>query len=190
MCCMKNQMLGTKIVGGRCRTETDVPDPHQITHPIVRACVAEARGGTYAVRRQRRAQRAPSSCSRRRGWRRTAQPCGSQGCGLVFSARLGKSCQNAQVHFDDFPIKAWRAFLVLFESPAGISSRFCSPQNERNSSLSGRAVRAALPIGSLYPNRMELPSGRAGPTSRGREMLRISAAVSAQSFVNWGSPSQ
>ena len=27
-------------------------------------------------------------------------------------ARLGKSCQNAQVHFDDFPLKAWRASLA------------------------------------------------------------------------------
>ncbi len=26
-----------------------------------------------------------------------------------FAARLGKSCQNVPAHFDDFPLKAWRA---------------------------------------------------------------------------------
>ncbi|WP_294600964.1 hypothetical protein, partial [uncultured Rikenella sp.] len=69
-------------------------------------------------------------------------------------ARLGKSSQNTQASFDDFPFKAWRAGLLMRFSVARWDFiSFCSPQNERNPSLRGRAVRAALPIGRLYPNR-------------------------------------
>ncbi len=82
---------------------------------------------------------------------------------------------------------------AAFPSPAGISSRFCSPQNERNPSLGGRATvfrivlySARLRDSSIFGYRRNsriaslggarfslrvLRSGRAGPTSRGREML-------------------
>ncbi|WP_299458241.1 hypothetical protein, partial [uncultured Rikenella sp.] len=37
---------------------------------------------------------------------------------LFFSARLGKSSQNAQGHFADFPFKVWRAGSAnLFSRP-------------------------------------------------------------------------
>ncbi|WP_297831900.1 hypothetical protein, partial [uncultured Rikenella sp.] len=36
-------------------------------------------------------------------------------------ARLGKFSQNAQAHFDDFPFKAWRAFVLHLRRAGGAS---------------------------------------------------------------------
>ncbi len=62
-----------------------------------------------AGRRQRGRKRASRSCRPTPGVapaRATLRVAGFRPC---FSARFGKSCQNAQPHFDDFPIKTWRA---------------------------------------------------------------------------------
>ncbi len=94
---------------------------------------------------------------RRVGWRRTARLCESQ--------KLGSKHR---------PVSAslrLRLRSAAFPSPAGISSRFCSPQNERNpyfrrgarrptGGYCARAARAPRPVdrkclristGSLYP---------------------------------------
>ncbi len=138
-------------------------------------------GGTLAVRRTARAE-----ASRRGGPQLTLHlgpagfnpldkriawlgcPAGAAlraaGFGCVFLARLGKSSQNARVHFDDFPVKAWRAGSAnLFSRPRQFLWVGIQPTHRICLLRRAGDCRAA--------NRTGLPSGRAGPTSRGRAKL-------------------
>ncbi len=148
---------------------------------------------SIAVRRQQRAQRAPSSCSPPPGvatdcaTRRVAQHSAQSSAqfstpfGLVsFPARWRKSYPNARERvwmISYFSGRARVLFLILCRAPLG------NPVKTRKRvltiSLLRRGARClrALRQGRLYPNWLELPSGRAGPTSRGREMLRISTLL-------------